>query len=99
MALNGLPPLQVTEAISLFVSCEDQAEIDRLWARLGEGGQDQQCRWLKDRYGLSWQIVPAALGDMMQDPDPARAGRVMQAMLKMVKLDLAQLQAAYNSPP
>ena len=96
VALNGGPEFAFTEAISLFVSCEDQAEVDTLWSRLLEGGSEQMCGWLKDRYGLSWQIVPRVLGDMLADPDPIRARRVMEAMLAMVKLDLSTLQAAYD---
>src|SRR5205823_999743 len=83
-------------AISLMVYCESQAEIDRLWAALSKGGTTEQCGWLKDRYGVSWQVVPTILGEMMRDPDRVRARRVAQAMLKMVKLDVAGLQAAYD---
>ena len=79
-----------------MVNCEDQAEIDRLWDALSAGGQIEQCGWLKDRYGLSWQIVPKVLGEMMKDADRARAKRVAEAMLKMVKIDIARLQAAYD---
>jgi len=94
-ALNGGPHDTFNDAISLSVSCEDQAEVDRLWARLtADGGKPVQCGWLKDKYGLSWQIVPKRLGQLMSDPDRARAQRVMQAMLKMVKLDIAALEAA-----
>lgn len=96
VALNGGPEFAFTEAISLFVSCEDQAEVDTLWSCLLEGGSEQMCGWLKDRYGLSWQIVPRVLGDMLADPDPIRARRVMEAMLAMVKLDVSTLQAAYD---
>ena len=96
VALNGGPEFSFTEAISLFVSCEDQAEVDALWSRLLEGGSEQMCGWLKDRYGLSRQIVPRVLGDMLADPDPIRARRVMEAMLAMVKLDVSTLQAAYD---
>jgi predicted 3-demethylubiquinone-9 3-methyltransferase (glyoxalase superfamily) len=96
MALNGGPHFKFNEAISLFVSCESQAEIDELWNKLLEGGQAQQCGWLKDKFGLSWQIVPAALGQMLQDKDPARSRRVMEAMLKMVKLDIDALKRAYE---
>jgi len=95
MALNGGPVFKFTEAISLFVNCEDQAEVDYYWDRLSEGGETQQCGWLKDKFGLSWQIVPTALGRLMGDSDPEKAGRVMQAMLKMVKIDIAALQKAY----
>jgi len=83
-------------SISLMVECEDQAEIDRLWTALSEGGTIEQCGWLKDRYGVSWQIVPAALGKMMKDKDRARAKRVAEAMLKMVKLDIDGLKRAYD---
>ena len=85
------------EAISLFVNCRDQAEIDQLWDKLtADGGKPVQCGWLKDKYGLSWQIVPTALLEMMQDKDPKKADRVMKAMLKMVKLDIATLKQAYE---
>lgn len=97
MALNGGPHFKFTEAISLFVSCETQEEVDELWAKLSEGGEVQQCGWLKDRYGLSWQIVPTALGEMLGDPDPQKAQRVMQAMLQMQKLDIAALRRAYDA--
>jgi predicted 3-demethylubiquinone-9 3-methyltransferase (glyoxalase superfamily) len=95
MALNGGPQFKFTEAVSLFVSCENQAEVDELWAKLtADGGKESQCGWLKDKFGLSWQIIPTALGRLLGDPDPARAQRAMQAMLKMKKLDVAQLEAA-----
>lgn len=96
MALNGGPVFKFTEAISLFVTCEDQAEVDYYWDRLSEEGETQQCGWLKDKFGLSWQIVPTALGKLMGDSDPEKAGRVMQAMLKMIKIDIAGLQQAYD---
>jgi predicted 3-demethylubiquinone-9 3-methyltransferase (glyoxalase superfamily) len=95
-AINGGPQFKFTEAVSLFVDCDTQAEIDRLWEALGAGGQYQACGWLKDRYGLSWQICTAALPRMLQDADPARASRVMQAMMQMIKIDIAQLEAAYE---
>ena len=95
-ALNGGPAFQFTPAISFFVHCATQAEIDDLWEKLSAGGQIQQCGWLQDKYGVSWQIVPSVLGDMLQDRDPQRANRVMQAMLKMKKLDIAQLKQAYD---
>ena len=96
MALNGGPQFKFTEAISLFVKCEDQAEVDRYWDALIEGGgEPSQCGWLKDRFGLSWQIIPNALGELMGDKDPEKAGRVMQAMLGMVKIDVAGLRRAY----
>lgn len=96
MAINGGPMFSFTEAISLFVNCESQEEVDELWARLtADGGEPGQCGWLKDKYGLSWQIIPTALGELMGDPDPQRANRVMQAMLGMTKIDIVQLQQAY----
>lgn len=95
-ALNGGPTFTFTQGISLFVSCETQAELDGLWAKLTEGGKEVQCGWLVDRFGVSWQIVPKILGPYLGDPDPAKAGRVMQAMMKMVKLDFAALQRAYD---
>ncbi len=97
MALNGGPYFKFTEAISLFVNCETQEEVDVLWEKLLEGGAEQQCGWLKDRYGLSWQIVPAALGEMLGDPDPKKAQSVMQAMLQMTKIDIAALRRAYDA--
>jgi predicted 3-demethylubiquinone-9 3-methyltransferase (glyoxalase superfamily) len=98
-AINAGPLDPFNHAISFVVSCEDQAEIDRLWDALSEGGRIEQCGWLKDRYGLCWQIVPRVLGAMMKDPDRPRARRVAEAMLKMVKLDIAGLQAAYEGRP
>lgn len=98
IALNGGPVFKFTEAISFFVNCETQDEVDRLWERLSEGGEKGQCGWLKDRYGLSWQIVPAALGEMLQDKDAAKSERVMNAMLQMNKLDAAGLRKAYDQP-
>jgi predicted 3-demethylubiquinone-9 3-methyltransferase (glyoxalase superfamily) len=96
MALNAGPLFKFTEAISFFVGCETQQEIDELWGRLtADGGQPSQCGWLKDKFGLSWQIIPNALGSMLGDKDPAKASRVMNAMLQMGKLDLQQLQKAY----
>lgn len=96
MALNGGPYFTFTEAISLFVDCETQEEVDDLWEKLSEGGEKGQCGWLKDRYGLSWQIIPSALGEMMSDPDAEKASRVMQAMLQMNKIDLEVLRKAYD---
>jgi len=93
-ALNGGPEFHFTEAISFFVKAETQDEIDRLWARLTEGGEPGRCGWLKDRYGLSWQIVPPVLFELLGDPDPAASSRAMQAMLGMSKLDIAALRAA-----
>jgi len=95
MALNGGPAFPFTEAISLFVGCETQEEIDELWGRLtADGGAPSRCGWLKDKFGLSWQIVPNSLGRMLGDPDPAKANRVMNAMLQMEKLDLQRLEQA-----
>lgn len=96
MALNGGPEFTFSQAISFFVSCETQAEVDHYWEKLSDGGEVQQCGWLKDKFGISWQIVPTALGRLLGDSDPEKAGRVMQAMLKMVKIDIAGLQRAYD---
>ena len=96
-ALNGGPLFKFTEAISLFVNCETQQEIDDLWAKLTAGGEESQCGWLKDKYGLSWQIVPTAMGEMMADKDPKKSGAVMKAMLAMQKLDIATLKRAYDA--
>ena len=99
-ALNGGPHYELNPAFSLFVSCETQEEIDRYWdALLANGGEPSRCGWLRDRYGLSWQIVPKALAKLLGDPDPARAGRAGEAMLGMVKLDIAELEAAYRGEP
>ena len=95
MALNGGPMFKFTEAVSLFVKCKDQAEVDKYWnAFLANGGTESQCGWLKDKFGLSWQIIPDALGRYMGDPDRAKADRVMQAMLKMKKIIVADLDRA-----
>ncbi|MGA9600480.1 MAG: VOC family protein [Methylocystis sp.] len=96
IAFNGGPFESFNHAISLMVECDDQEEIDRLWAALSEGGRPERCGWLKDRYGLSWQIVPSALRAMMADADPARAKRAAEAMLKMTKLDIAELKRAHE---
>jgi predicted 3-demethylubiquinone-9 3-methyltransferase (glyoxalase superfamily) len=96
MALNGGPQYKFTEAISLFVNCETQAEVDDLWNKLTEGGAESQCGWLKDKFGLSWQIIPSSLGRLLGDKDRAKATRVMQAMLQMKKIDIAKLQQAYD---
>ena len=97
MALNAGPQFTFTEAISFFVGCETQEEIDELWAKLiADGGAPSRCGWLKDKFGLSWQIVPNALGRMLGDKDAAKSGRVMNAMLQMDKLDLKRLQQAYD---
>ncbi len=93
-ALNGGPHYRFSAAVSFFIDCPDQPAIDALWDRLVEGGEALRCGWLTDRYGLTWQIVPTRLGDLLGGPDRARAGRVMQAMLKMIKLDVAALEAA-----
>ncbi len=97
MALNGGPVYTFTPAVSLYVSCETQQEVDDLWARLSAGGKPGRCGWLEDKFGLSWQIIPRALGELMGDKDPARAGRVMQAMLQMDKIDVAGLRQAYEN--
>jgi predicted 3-demethylubiquinone-9 3-methyltransferase (glyoxalase superfamily) len=95
IALNGGPMFTFTEAISLFVNCETQEEVDMLWEKLSEGGQQSQCGWLKDKYGLSWQIIPAILGELMNDKDPRKAGNVMEAMFTMGKIDIAALKKAH----
>jgi predicted 3-demethylubiquinone-9 3-methyltransferase (glyoxalase superfamily) len=95
IALNGGPMFSFTPAISLMVNCETQEEVDRLWEKLLEGGKPDRCGWLKDRYGLSWQIVPTAMGKLMSDPDPQKSRRVMEAMLKMDKIDSRKLEEAY----
>lgn len=96
MALNGGPTFSFSEGISLFVSCETQAEVDELWAKLTAGGKESQCGWLKDRFGVSWQIIPTALSRLMSSSVPGAAGRVVQAMLKMQKIDIAALQTAHD---
>ncbi len=95
-ALNGGPQFKFTEAISLFVNCETQEEVDELWEKLSADGEKSRCGWLKDKYGLSWQIIPAILGKLLNDPDPAKAQRVMGAMLQMSKIDIKTLQLAYE---
>ena len=95
-ALNGGPMFKFTEAVSFMIDCADQAEVDYYWDKLTEGGEESQCGWLKDRYGLSWQVTPSNLGDLIGGSDPVRANRAMQAMLKMSKLNIAALQAAYD---
>ena len=95
-ALNGGPRFKFSEAISFVVNCETQEEVDELWDKLAEGGQAQQCGWLKDKFGLSWQIIPSALPELMSDPDPERVGRVTEAMLQMTKIDIAKLRRAYD---
>jgi predicted 3-demethylubiquinone-9 3-methyltransferase (glyoxalase superfamily) len=95
--LNGGPMFKFNEAISMVVNCETQGEVDHYWDKLAEGGEPGPCGWLKDRFGVSWQIVPTALVEMVQDKDPARSQRVMAAMLKMRKLDIAGLKQAYDA--
>ena len=95
-ALNGGPQFTFTPAISFFVNCETQQEVDELWEKLSAGGKEERCGWLKDKYGLSWQIIPSALGKLMGDKDAEKAKRVMQAMLQMGKIDIAGLQRAYD---
>jgi predicted 3-demethylubiquinone-9 3-methyltransferase (glyoxalase superfamily) len=97
-ALNGGPQFQFTPAISLFVNCETQQEVDELWEKLSAGGEKNRCGWLRDNYGLSWQIIPTALGEMLGDRDPAKANRVMKAMLQMDKIDIKGLKQAYDQP-
>jgi predicted 3-demethylubiquinone-9 3-methyltransferase (glyoxalase superfamily) len=96
LALNGGPEFHFTEAISFSVDCENQEEIDTLWEKLSEGGEKVQCGWLKDKYGLSWQIVPKILGELLQDSDPERSQRVMEAVMQMKKIDIAALRLAYG---
>jgi predicted 3-demethylubiquinone-9 3-methyltransferase (glyoxalase superfamily) len=95
-ALNGGPAFTFSPAISFFVNCETQEEVDVLWEKLSEGGTKDRCGWLKDRYGVSWQIIPTVLGELMNDPDPSKAQRVMKAMLEMNKIDIAGLKRAYE---
>ncbi len=97
IALNGGPEFTFTEAISLQVNCESQAEVDRLWTTLSEGGEEGPCGWLKDRFGLSWQIVPTRLNELVADPDPERGQRAMAAMLRMGKIDIAELERAADA--
>ena len=96
MALNGGPEFTFSPAISFFVNCETQEEVDELWEKLSAGGEKVECGWLKDKYGVSWQIIPTILGEMLNDPDPERSQRVMQAMLQMTKLDIKILKQAYE---
>lgn len=99
MALNGGPQFMFTEAISFFVHCQTQQEVDDLWDKfIAGGGQAMQCGWLKDKYGISWQIIPDILGQLMADADPVKAKRVMDAMLQMVKINIAGLRRAYDGP-
>ena len=96
MALDGGPQYKFSEAISLLVDCESQEEVDELWTKLTEGGEESQCGWLKDKYGLSWQVIPKQLGTLMSDPNPTKAKNVMDAMLKMKKIVIKDLEEAYN---
>ncbi len=97
MAMDAGPTFSFAQGMSLFVSCEDQAEVDYYWEKLtADGGQPGQCGWLTDKFGVSWQIIPKALGQLMQDPDREKAGRVMQAMLQMGKIEVSELEKAYN---
>ena len=96
IALNGGPIFKFNEAISLSVDCKSQAEVDDLWEKLSAGGQKSQCGWLKDKFGLSWQVVPSVLVEMLQDPDPEKSKRVMAAMMQMGKIDIAKLKQAYD---
>ena len=97
VALNGGPVYKITPAISFVVNCETQDEVDDMWTKLTAGGEEVQCGWLTDKFGVSWQVVPVQLLRLMADPDPAKAGRVMQAMLQMKKLEIAGLQRAYDA--
>ncbi|MFF0060730.1 VOC family protein [Streptomyces sp. NPDC005279] len=96
IALNGGPQFRFTEAISLYVDCASQEEVDELWAKLGAGGEEGPCGWLKDKFGLSWQIVPKTLTDLLSDPDPVKSQQVMKAMLGMKKIDVQGLKDAYG---
>jgi predicted 3-demethylubiquinone-9 3-methyltransferase (glyoxalase superfamily) len=95
IAFDGGPHHRFNDAVSLFVNCETQAEVDELWGKLSEGGQPGRCGWLKDKFGLSWQIVPSVLGELLGDSDPVKSGRVMQALLRMNKLDIEALRRAH----
>ncbi len=97
LALNGGPHFTLDEAVSFVIDCKDQKEVDHYWSKLtADGGEESMCGWLKDKFGLSWQVTPRALGKLMSDPDPAKAKRVMEAMLKMKKIDIAGLEAAHR---
>ena len=96
MALNGGPHFKFSPAISFFVNCETQTEVDALWEKLSAGGEKQRCGWVTDKFGVSWQIIPTALGKMLSDPDPVRSRNVMKAMLQMDKIDIDQLKQAYE---
>ncbi|HEV8132942.1 MAG TPA: VOC family protein [Acidobacteriota bacterium] len=95
-ALNGGPHFKFTEAVSFVVNCTTQGEVDYFWKKLSQGGQESQCGWLKDKYGLSWQVVPTVLVELLQDKDPKKSQRVMQAMLQMKKIDISKLEQAYE---
>ena len=97
IALNGGPHFKFNEAVSFSVECQTQAEVDEYWSKLSDGGVEGQCGWLKDKFGLSWQVNPTILGEMLADPDPAKARRAMEAMLKMKKIDIAALKKACDS--
>ena len=99
VAINGGPQFTFDEAVSFQITCEDQDEVDFFWEKLTEGGEESQCGWLKDRYGLSWQVVPTGMDEIFSDPDPGRAERAMQAMFSMKKLDIAALRAAADGVP
>ncbi|MHB8216892.1 MAG: VOC family protein [Candidatus Sulfotelmatobacter sp.] len=96
IALNGGPQFNFTEAISFLINCKTQREVDALWKKLSAGGEKSRCGWLKDKYGLSWQVIPTALGEMLRDKNRKKSQRVMQAMLQMDKIDIARLKQAYN---
>jgi predicted 3-demethylubiquinone-9 3-methyltransferase (glyoxalase superfamily) len=97
VALNGNPGFAFTEAVSFLITCKDQPEVDYYWTKLTEGGQEQQCGWLKDKFGVSWQVIPAVLPQYLQDKDRAKANNALQSMLTMKKIDVAKLQQAYSS--
>jgi predicted 3-demethylubiquinone-9 3-methyltransferase (glyoxalase superfamily) len=97
IALNGGPQFSFSPAISFFVNCETQEELDDIWEKLCEGGKKNRCGWLQDKFGVSWQVIPTALGKLMSDPDPEKSGRVMRAMLQMEKIDIRGLQQAYEN--
>lgn len=96
MVLNGGPMFKFTPAISFFVNCENQQEVDELWEKLSAGGEVTQCGWLQDKFGVTWQIIPKALGEMLGDKDPQKSQRVMKAMMKMIKIDVEELRRAYE---
>jgi predicted 3-demethylubiquinone-9 3-methyltransferase (glyoxalase superfamily) len=96
IALNGGSQFKFSEAISFLINCETQQEVDELWEKLSAGGEKSRCGWLKDKYGLSWQVIPTVLGEMLQDKDPKKSQRVMQAMMQMDKIDIARLKQAYD---